>query len=164
MDLGPDGYIYTTNTQNFLIKVYNPDGTYNRAIFYPFKKKSFDSEKFINTYTEHKKMQEILRNTEFPNNWPALTDMFVDDEQRIWVATYAGDSKNYRWYVLDEEGQHFAAFNWQAHDFYRRPDTRGSIRTVKNGYMYVFQETTDKENSSSGNFVRYKIVFSSRAK
>jgi len=159
MEVDQQSQIYTANTQNLMIKIYNSQGTYKRAIYYPYSNAPFNREEYLKKFTEKKRVREVIQKSSLPDSWPALTDLLVDDEQRIWIATYTGDPDNYRWYVLNTNGKHLATFDWPANHYYTIPYTRSGIRSVKNGYMYAFHGIPDS-GAASGKFVRYKIEFS----
>ncbi|WP_073058776.1 6-bladed beta-propeller [Fodinibius roseus] len=162
-----NGSIYTANSKDFLIKEYSPDGEYRRAFFHPYHNVSLTREivlesnydimsKLISRGGISENMSQtminsrlrLLRQIDLPPNWPALNDLLVDDENRLWLSTIVNDQTVYQWWVLDENGKLLAGFQW--------PRSK-AIKIIKNGCVY-----TEETNKKTGleRVVRYKIAMS----
>lgn len=159
-----DGSIYATNSKDFLIKVYSPGGEYLRAFFHPYQNVPLTTENALESSRadmskwelmagEDMKMiqtiinsrQRSIRQIDLPPTWPALNDLLVDDENRLWVSTIVEDFDVYEWWVLEETGELITKFEWPRDE---------PIEVVKNGYMYTRQ--TDEETGLQA-IVRYRI-------
>ncbi len=140
-----DNHIYTTWTDDFLIKVYSPDGTYQRAIYYPFPKKPISKEQLITLFDKDDRNRKLVENAELPKNWPVIRSMTVDDQNRLWVSTIVEEDGVRQWWVLENTGELVAKFRW--------PDNR-SIKAVKNGNAYAV--VTDQDTGQQ-KIVKYRV-------
>ena len=144
LDVADDGTIYHANTGEFLIRVYDSGGEYRRAIYYPRKKIPLEREEALDLL--HPNIHERVRDAEFPEFWPVLESLIVDDDNRIWVSTLTEDNGVYEWWILNDAGELLATFTWPGNE---------PIRVIKDGKMYV--ETEDEETGAKS-VVRYQIV------
>lgn len=145
-----DDHIYLAEPDYFLVKTYSPDGDYQRAFFYPLRKIPLTRELAIEAGISDKwsvsgREISLMESVDLPNNWPVLTDMVIDDQDRFWVATTVEDMKVYEWWVLEENGEFITKFEWPRDE---------PIEVVKNGYMYTRE--TDEETGLQ-QIVRYRI-------
>ncbi|NGP90099.1 6-bladed beta-propeller [Fodinibius halophilus] len=148
-----DQEVYTARTTEFLIKVRDSNGKYQRAIYYPVKKQSFNREEALrrqkDKYPEvYGYRSSVIRNApdeQIPEYWPVLDDMLIDDQKRLWVSTVTEDPNKLRWWVLDKKGKLLARFIWPK---------RRQIETIKNGKVYA---RITKENGVS-HIVRYNMT------
>jgi len=135
--LSEDNDIYTARSEEFLIKVYDPNGKYLRAFYYPFQKIEFTREDAMRQ--QELEYEEgvvewrisVIRNApekDIPKTWPALDKILIDDESRLWVSTIVEDFDVYEWWVLNDTGELMARFKW--------PRNR-QIEVVKNDKVYV---------------------------
>jgi len=143
--LSVDDQIYTTRTDMFLIKVHDKDGRYRRAFYYPFENKSLDRAEYIAGYSNRSSaFQKAVETINYPDTWPALNDMLIDDENRLWISTIVEDDEIYEWWVLKDTGELLARFDWSRNK---------EIKVVKNDKLYT--EETDKNGLAR--IVRYSI-------
>ena len=150
--------IYTSSPSDFLIKIYSPDGTYQRAFYYPYKKDALTKAELdsIKTLKEHSDPRGFLGGLYThlfhlihpPDTWPVINDMLMDDHNRLWVATIVKNQKVYEWWVLTNNGKLLARFTW--------PRNR-QIQLIKNDAVYA------KEKNKNGlpRIVRYKFKLKS---
>lgn len=147
--------IYMARSEDFLIKVYNDDGDYLRALYYPLQNKKFTREDAI-TQQQLKYEEGVVEwrvsviesapEEQIPKTWPALNDLLVDDENRIWVSTIVEDFDIYEWWVIDgDTGELIASFGW--------PRSK-PIEVLRNGHVYTRE--TDEETGLQ-QVVRYRI-------
>ncbi|MEX2404967.1 MAG: 6-bladed beta-propeller [Balneolales bacterium] len=143
--------IYLAWSEDFLVKIYDPKGGYERAFYYPHKNVKLDQEKEFEDYNDV--LMRMIQGEELPENWPAMNSMQFDDVNRLWISTIVEDSSVYDWWVLDDQGNLLAKFTW--------PRDKGSdwpgdqaIEEVKNGYLYA-RET--EEDTGLVEIVRYRI-------
>lgn len=147
-------HMYTAYSKEFLVKVYDPNGSYQRALYFPTEKIPVDLENFISNYTDSQQIQSTLRESELPIHWPVIAGMLVDEQDRIWVPTYINSDNSFRWYVLGNKGEFVATFDWPANR-YQHPARLG-IRTIRDGFLYAFK-STGEDDFTEGEFVRYRI-------
>jgi hypothetical protein len=90
--------------------------------------------------------ESVIRNSreELPATWPVLDELFVDDENRLWIATLGKDENVYTWWLTNEFGRLLAQFTW--------PRDR-EIKDVKGGYLYA-RET---DNMDVSQIIRYSF-------
>jgi len=158
VDFGPDNYIYTSRTEDFLIKIHSPTGEYVRAIYYPYQNRPLNKNDIIDTYSHSKNALQNAKDHEYPDTWPAIDYFFVDDEGRIWVATIIDDENNYEWWVLENSGKLLAKFKWPGKRLERHRRFRVYPK-VKNGYFY---DRKVDSTTSLRKIVKYKIHFKKR--
>lgn len=152
-----DGHFISARTEDFLIEVKGPDGNHLRSIYYPFEKSLVDREAVLQVaysgYDSSTVLTRQMRSVDFPESWPALAYMMVDDQMRIWVATITDDPDHYEWWVLDEFGQLLATFTWEGSKRLRHMEEM-EIRTIRGNYLYTSE--TD-ETGLAKKIVRYRI-------
>jgi len=138
------GNIYTAMSNQLLVKKYSSGGDYQSAICHPFDHLKMNREDAVNSQITTL-LADIVSQNDLPETWPAMDDMLVDDEGRIWVATIVEDLSAYEWWVLEESGELITKFEWPRDE---------SIEVIKNGKMYTRQ--TDEETGLV-QVVRYGI-------
>lgn len=154
-----DSQIYVARTEEFLIKIYNSSGQYIRSYYYPFQRREFTREDAIRQQEREYEGEEavlewrksVIQNAseeQIPQFWPALNDLLVDDENRIWVSTIIDDGDEYEWCVLEQDGTLLARFHWPVDE---------PIEVVKNGFAYTRE--TDQETGLQ-KVVKYRIKLS----
>ncbi len=143
--LAPDDRFYTAWSEDFLIRIYSSQGEYERAIYVPYEKSFLDQQELASRY-DNDRLRRMIRTADAPEHWPALHQIRVDDEHRIWAATIIDDEDLYQWWVISPEGELQSRFEW--------PRNR-NIRAIQNGYLYV--QETDPETDLQ-EIVRYRIV------
>lgn len=136
--------MYVARNHEFLIKEYQRNGEYKRAFYYPFKNSDLIRSDVLNMYG-NENVRRAVQNADFPNTWPALDNLLIDDENRLWVSTIVENFDVYEWWVLKKTGELITKFEWPREE---------PIEVVKNGYMYT-RET--EEESGLQQIVRYKI-------
>jgi hypothetical protein len=144
MNLSDDNNIYTAWSENFLIKVYNQDGEYRYAFYYPYERvplsQASSKEAEIPKY-----FVENMSQMELPQTWPALHSLKIDSKNRLWISTIVKNQKVYQWWVLNKKGNLLARFTWPRD----KP-----IEIIKKGHVY-----TKEKNPKTGvqQIIRYKI-------
>ena len=149
--LSSDDALYSIWTRDFLIRKYDSNGIYQSAIFYPLMGLPFDLDEYAKTAPfgySARDIEEGIANMgiKLPETNPVLSDLMVDDENRIWAAVpMDGQRENYEWWILDESGELLAKLQ-------RPRDKR--IFDVKNGYLY--SKETDIDTGAEF-VVKYRI-------
>jgi len=140
------GKIISAHSTDFSIRVFSADGAPLRTYLYPLDRVDFHPEEdFFPEYTYNRQLHMVRESAEYPNYWPALYDVFVDDEQNIWVSTVQEDRDVSEWFVIDDIEKSVAArFHWPVD----KP-----IRAVKSGKAY----TVEKNSSGFEVVVRYNV-------
>lgn len=154
IDIDSKDNMYLVWTDLFLIKVYDSQGRYQRALYYPSENALLNEDKIIDS-NQSQFWRRNARSIDFPETWPVVNHFFIDDEDRIWVSTIINDENNYEWYILSNDGELLARFTWEGERLKRDRKER-QIRTVNNNYLYT--KETDNE-TFEGKVVKYKIVF-----
>ncbi len=135
--------IYTAWSQDFLIRVHNPEGKQTAARYYPFDKVPLLRDDALKLYDNDLYRKAVSR-IEIPPHWPAMKGIHTDDQNRLWVSTFVEDKESYQWWVLGGDGEPLATFTW--------PRTR-SIADIKNGYLYA-RET---DEMGLAQVVKYRV-------
>ena len=147
VDFNADGLIYTANSSDFYIRVYNQEGAFLRTYRYPYERfRLIPEEDIFPSYTYNRQLFMVRESADYPEFWPALHHMFLDDEQRLWVSTVTADRDVAEWFVIDDRSQNMIArFSWPvAKQFY----------TVRDGYGY----SIEKNSAGFKIVVRYKLI------
>lgn len=161
MDVTKDGTIFSAWSQDILIKVHDPDGNYLRSFYYPFTHSKLNKDNIINMFDESwvnnqegiKRWKAKARTVNYPETWPAIHDLIVDDKKRIWIATITDSKTEFKWWVLDEQGNLLAKFDWPGK---KTSQSIGYGKTMKihNGYLYTY---IFQEHDASRLVTRYRI-------
>jgi sugar lactone lactonase YvrE len=146
-------HIYTAWTERFLIKVHDRDGNYQRAIYYPYSNSPFSVD---DTELDERRLELIDENEDqVPESWPALHNMVVDDEGRLWVLTITDSGSSYNGWVLDTNGTLLARFSWPGQRVSRYPRIQPQFY-IKNDYLYTKEQDIGK---GIDRIVKHKIIF-----
>lgn len=147
-----DGYFFSGQTDEFKIHSYNTDGSHIQSFSHPFEKQPLLRRELIESYEDRRSSlgegvaANMIREADnLPETWPALDDLLVDDENRLWVSTVVEDFNVYEWWVLKETGEVIAKFEWPRD----KP-----IKKIKNGYAYTLET---EEETGLQTVVRYRI-------
>ena len=141
-----NGRIILADPEEFIVKMYSPNGNYQSAFFYPHKKIPLSKEKALEANVRDALINK-MHLIDLPKYWPVLTDMKIDDQNRLWIAATVEDMSIYEWWVLENTGEFITKFEWPRNE---------PIEVVKNGYIYTRE--TDEETGLQ-QVVRYRIVF-----
>lgn len=143
--LSRDNWIYLAEPDLFLIKAYSPNGVYKHAFYYPHKKIPLTRKSAIEARVSDLFIRN-MQSMDLPQTWPVLTEMKIDDQDRLWIATTVEDMNVYEWWVLDApDGSLWAKFDWLRD----KP-----IEVIKDGKLYTRE--TEKETGLE-EIVRYNI-------
>ncbi|MFY0684329.1 MAG: 6-bladed beta-propeller [Balneola sp.] len=146
--LGIDSAIYIATPDHFLIKVYNLKGEYQSAFYYPNNKIPLTEESAIKAELPPLYLKN-LESIDAPKNWPTVTDLKIDDQDRLWVAVTVENMNVYEWWVLESSGEVITKFEWSRD----KP-----IQQIRNEYLY----TKEKDQEGADIVVKYKIEFKER--
>lgn len=143
--LSDDDYIYTNLSDELLIKVYNPQGEYLRAFYYPFDKMDLNRSELINRENRGRFYQDIIRRVDLPETHPVVRTMMMDDINRIWISTFSNDDDSVNWWVLNEEGEMLGRFSFPKNKW---------IREISNNRVYTIENDFE---TGEFNIERYRI-------
>lgn len=130
-----DEYILSAWNEHLLFKFHDYNGNYKKALYYPVNRIPIDKNEIIRSYDESSNLvQRLIRNDHIPDFYPAFKRSILDDENRIWVATYTDDLDILNWKIFTFEGDLFASFDW--------PDSI-SIMQIQNGFVYTIETDED---------------------
>lgn len=136
--------LYSAWTGEFLIKMYDMDGNYLRAYYHPFDRTDLNPVEVIHPrYSHNLQLRRIRESTKYPEKWPALYSVLVDDKDRIWVSTVIDDDDHLEWWIIVSDTV-YAKFKWPK----EKP-----VKLIKDGFVYAV------ETNSAGfkEVVRYRI-------
>ena len=148
MTVNKSGYIYSTKSNDFLISEYDSNGQYLGAFYYPSQKAKLTRKAAMESQNIHfgtKYRQSIIKRNALPKTWPAINDLKIDSQNRLWVSTIVANPKIYEWWVLNQNGKLLARFNWPRN----KP-----IEVIKKGYIYTREIDT---TTGFQKIVRYRI-------
>jgi hypothetical protein len=143
VSLSDENLIYSAWSTDFLIKIYGPDGEYERAFYYPSDEVPLTAESISKVGSQL--LQKGMSSMDLPESWPVLNTLIVDDENRLWVSTTVKDHEVYEWWVLRKNGEVITKFEWPRNK---------SVEEVRNGYVYT-RET--EEETGLQQIVRYSF-------
>jgi hypothetical protein len=148
IDFKQEGLIYAANSSEFTIRVFSQDGTLVRIYQFPYERLRLNpAEEIFPDYTYNRQLLMVRESAEYPEYWPALYDMFLDDEERLWVSTVTRDRLKSEWFVIDDkEKQITASFTWP---------TDKHIWDVRNGHAY----TVESDSAGFKTVVSYEFEF-----
>jgi|AntRauTorcE11897_2_1112592.scaffolds.fasta_scaffold09350_3 hypothetical protein len=147
ISISDKGNIFTANSDEPLIKMYEDNGDYLKSFYFPTEMMSINRDEIIDIFSEEDEQNKnLLLHAELPEKWPALSSIVIDDENNLWISTISdNEDLLHEWLVLEDTGELIANFEWP-HD--------EPIEVVKNGKMYTRQ--TDEETGLQ-RVVRYRI-------
>ncbi|MEX1268942.1 MAG: 6-bladed beta-propeller [Balneolaceae bacterium] len=139
--------IYHGWSENFLLKIYDGDGSYQRAIYYPFQNISLDRDQILEQYKDSdRQWRDMVRNDNMPETLPVYYSFLVDDENRFWVEMVTENTEESEYVVLQETGELLGRISWS------RDKT---VQQVKNGFLY----TQEEDEMGLREIVKYRVEF-----
>jgi len=124
--------IYYVDTKEILIKILNSDLEYEKAFYHPFDNDPLEEQEVLNAF--HPNLHSVVKSADYPETWPALDNLLVDDEGRIWISKIIDDKSKHEWDVLEKSGEIKTRFDWPADE---------PIIFVKKGKLYSEKEDED---------------------
>jgi len=103
--------LYTIWTEEILFKKHTIDGDYQSSFYHPFKNKELSRDEVLNYY-DSEIYKASVRNTGFPERWPAIYSVIVDESDNFWISTIIDSESDYQWWVLNNEGNILTKFAW----------------------------------------------------
>lgn len=130
-----NGGIIHGYSDHILLKFFDHEGQYKRAVYYPHPEVSLKRNEILEIYANHaEETRNMVRRDNMPDVWPAFDFFWVDDTGRIWVKTFTEDLDQSEYLVLDNSGELLARFNWPRNSF---------VQKIKNGHLYALEEDED---------------------
>lgn len=143
--LSGEDQIFTNLSDEFLIKVYNPEGDYIRSIYYPFDRIEINRTDLINRENRGEAYRQIIRQIDLPESYPVIRNMLLDDKSRLWISTFTDSGDTDNWWVLNNEGEMVGRFSLSRDKW---------IREIKNDIVYMIETDFD---SGEFNIVQYRV-------
>lgn len=144
--ISSDHRMFLAEPDFFLVKQFSSDGVYQHAFYYPIRKIPLTTESTIVAGVPDLYVSN-MESLDLPGTWPALIEMKIDNQDRLWIATTVDDLSVYEWWVLESTGELITRFEWPRN----KP-----ILVVGGGFIYT-QETDNETRIEQ--IVRYKIDF-----
>ena len=139
-----DDHIYLAKPDYFIIKQYSSNGAYRQSFFYPISKIPLTQESAVKAEVHVDDIKD-MKNMDLPEFWPVMTDLKMDNQNRLWVATTVNDMNIYEWWVLEVTGELITRFEW--------PRSK-PVKFVNDTHIYTLE--TDEETGLQ-QIVRYRI-------
>lgn len=160
MDVTKDGIIFSAWSKDVLIKVHDSNGKYLRSFYHPFNQSKLNKDDIINRFDEAwvnnpdgiKRWKARTRSLDYPETWPAIHNLIVDDENRIWIATITDSKTEFEWWLLNDHGELLAKFDWPGEKIDQNVGSGPSME-INNGYLYTYEFLDD----ASRVVTRYRI-------
>jgi hypothetical protein len=147
------GKLYSIWNDNFSITILNYREKTTNSIHYSFENASLNPDDIIESYSFNRHLYNRARRENYPETWPAINQFLVDDQERIWVSTITDDEDNYKWWVLDKNGDVITHFKWPG----RRSERQlaaNQLKAVKNNFLYARIENNENDLVE---IIRYEI-------
>lgn len=156
--ISKENMIYTAWTNDFLIKVFSPDGSYSKAYYMPhFSKRKISRNELAHLFDENdRRSQQLVQHAELPEFWPSIFAITIDDKERLWIAVISNKENMLEWWVLDKRGKLLAKADLPG-DTHLSRLMRKPLLVIKGGYLY--QHEVDVRNGI-GHIAKYRIEFS----
>jgi hypothetical protein len=153
--LSPQKEIILVWTKDFIIKVYDSNGNYERALYHAdHSKRIIRREELIEfLYEDDWNNQLLVKHAELPEKWPSIFTIEIDDENRIWVGVIKDGEQFLEWWVITQQGD-LVAKAYLPGDLSLKWLMSDPLILIKDGYLYA-----SKRNSDSGQevVVKYKL-------
>jgi hypothetical protein len=59
-------------------------------------------------------ISRMMQNMEMPDTWPAVSSLYADSDDRLWVATFTENTAERKWYLFESSGELLGTFTWPA--------------------------------------------------
>lgn len=142
-----NGFIYTLWTEDLAVKKIDLNGSFISAFYYPIRKEKLSRQELLSLKDfEDPHSQSMIKDAALPDTWPPISDFIIDDESRFWISVHTKETKTKAWWILNEQGELIARFNW--------PEDR-AIRHVLNGNIYTLE---DDQETGVDQIYRYGFV------
>lgn len=98
-------WVYGWN-EDFLLRIHDDDGQYIRAVYHSLPNKPLVKDDLLQLNADRgSQFEEMIRNDELPETWPAFQDVLLDRQGRIWVSRISEDPETMDWFILDADGE-----------------------------------------------------------
>jgi len=119
--------------EHFLFKMYDIEGEYQRAIYYPYQNMALERDEILKMYEDRDEQWfSMVRNDEMPDVWPSWKTFTIDDEGRIWVERFVDDHEQTVLHLMSNTGELLGTTPWNSDK---------SIQDIKDGYLYSHEES-----------------------
>lgn len=126
LTVSQEANIFTANSSEVLISATNLNSGTSYQIYYPFNNYPLHKEIVLNDYFDNY-LRSRVRNAYFPDRWPAIRKLLVDNENRIWLSVISGESDYHTWIVFGKNRRILSRFDW--------PQNR-EIALIRDNHIY----------------------------
>lgn len=151
--------IITTWTKDFIIKVYDSNGNYVRALYHDHanhSKRTIRREELIDFFEEDDwKNQLLVKHADLPEKWPSLFTIEIDDENRIWVGVIKEGEQFLEWWVITQQGKLVAKAH-MPEDLSLKWLMSDPLIAIRDGYFYAGKRDPDTGQEL---VVKYKMEY-----
>lgn len=131
--LSGDNRIIQAVSDHFFVTYYSPSGNCQKSFYYPHEKIPLTRESVVEAgFADY--FIENMSSIDLPQHWPVLTNMIIDNHDRLWIATTVEDMSVLKWWVLEDTGELITRFECPRDE---------PVEIVKNGYVYTRQTDED---------------------
>lgn len=137
----PFGRIFIADSDEFLVRELNREGTDTGGFYVPLKGVPLNRDDVFGEI--HDMERDIANNAELPNRWPVMKSMWSDDQGRLWISTFTEAEDELEWWVVDPDGGVTARFRWPG-DRNAYPLTDGStFKHIRGDYFYIREDDVE---------------------
>lgn len=148
-EISAGGFMANAWTGEFLIELYDLKGHFIRAYYQEYPRADLDKEYVVNREFSHNdQLLRVRQTADYPDRWPALYSMVLDDRQRMWVSSITSVEEEMVWWIIDETGE-YSTITWPADQ---------PIVHVRDGYAY----TVESDSTGFKDVVRYEIIMNEK--
>lgn len=130
MTASGNGIVYYNWSGNFSFDLFNESGNKLRTFNHPFTHAPLNRREVIEAFEGNTgtrvvfgsgpgggggaapSMSAMLQNMDLPETWPAVSGLFADKNNRLWVSTFTEKMDERRWYLFDPSGSLLGNFTW----------------------------------------------------
>lgn len=153
-DISRSGHLYTACSDEFLIRILQPDGSPGRVIYHPMTGAVFNGEDQEAIEEANDFFVRGFPDIDLPDRWPVLDQLKVDDEGRLWISTITESFEKNEWWVLDENGRFMGQFSWPR-KLLDQPGEDARNYIIRNGAVYYL--STESMNLDEQTVIKYRV-------
>ena len=131
--VSPTGKIFSNWSGDFSFDLFDESGTHIRSFSHPHQAAQLNRNEVLKMFEDSgggtrvvvgsgggggggamPPMSQILQNMELPETWPAVSSIFTDTQNRLWVSSYTENISIRNWFLFDDTGVLTGTFTWPA--------------------------------------------------
>ncbi|MBD3614926.1 MAG: 6-bladed beta-propeller [Gracilimonas sp.] len=155
--VSPEKEMISVWTKDFIIKIYDSNGNYERALYHAsHSKRTIRREELIEFLHEDDWNNQLLvKHAELPEKWPSLFTIKIDDENRIWVGLIKEGEQFLEWWVITQQGD-LVAKAYMPEDLSLKWLMSDPLLAIRDGYFYASKRDPDTGQEL---VVKYKMEY-----